>query len=319
MNWLIAERDRIEASIEKLSQQNGKDEIAVNDIFFNYSLPEFAKVASLIKTSNRQNPDWFVYLISNGTARHLIDPLTVSLFRRGMNCDVIAYEYDKGVYGAIECEIPSKSIFIIDVGLEYFEQAGHLNPKDSVGIYFDFLDLQLKQIDKHKGSRKVVILPDFNRLALMRPMSTEDRFYFDAEISVNVKNIYDKHNSVTFYAIDEMIRLQGVEIFDDKYWEMAKFSISPNFVGEYSEWMSARVTASVTRKIKCVALDLDNTLWGGVLGDDGYEAVRMSWSNGYSYAKFQTFFKYLKTTGIPLAIVSKNDPKNVDEFFQNRG
>jgi FkbH-like protein len=319
MNWLIADEDRILASIARLSAKSEKSEIYINDVFYKYSLSEVSQIAKFIRASKSWVSVWDLHIISNGTLRHLVDPLTVSLFRRGLNCDISTHEYDEGIYGDIDCPSPSRSIFLVDISLEYFEQASGVSASEGAEIYFNLLTAQLKKIDTYVGARKIVILPDFCRLALMRPMSALDRVEFDLEVCMYMKRIYGEFASVQIYSIDELIRLRGGgEIFDDKYWEIAKFSISPHNTIEYSEWLSAKVVNSVTRMIKCIALDLDNTLWGGVLGDDGYDSVRMSWDRGYSYAKIQTYFKYLKETGIPLAIVSKNDPRNVEELFEKR-
>ena len=59
---------------------------------------------------------------------------------------------------------------------------------------------------------------------------------------------------------------------------------------------------------KCVVLDLDNTLWGGVIGDDGLEGIALGeFDEGEAFVGFQTFIRELKRRGIILAVVSKNE------------
>ena len=59
---------------------------------------------------------------------------------------------------------------------------------------------------------------------------------------------------------------------------------------------------------KCVVLDLDNTLWGGVIGDDGLEGIALGeFDEGEAFVAFQTFIRELKRRGIILAVVSKNE------------
>ena len=59
---------------------------------------------------------------------------------------------------------------------------------------------------------------------------------------------------------------------------------------------------------KCVVLDLDNTLWGGVIGDDGLEGIALGeFDEGEAFVSFQKFIHELKRRGVILAVVSKNE------------
>jgi FkbH-like protein len=65
-------------------------------------------------------------------------------------------------------------------------------------------------------------------------------------------------------------------------------------------------------------LDLDNTLWGGVIGDDGLEGIVLGQGsgNGEAFAEFQRYAKALGERGVILAVCSKNDEKNALEPFE---
>jgi FkbH-like protein len=68
--------------------------------------------------------------------------------------------------------------------------------------------------------------------------------------------------------------------------------------------------ASRGRVVKCVVTDLDNTLWGGVIGDDGFDGIVLNAHDGgvgEAFVRFQTFLKQLRNRGILLAVCSKND------------
>ena len=65
------------------------------------------------------------------------------------------------------------------------------------------------------------------------------------------------------------------------------------------------------RVVKCVVLDLDNTLWGGVIGDDGLEGIQLnSHGDGEAFYRFQLFLRELLKRGIILAVCSKNEMAN---------
>jgi len=84
--------------------------------------------------------------------------------------------------------------------------------------------------------------------------------------------------------------------------------------------MSMFISAMVNSRKKVLAVDLDNTLWYGILGEDGYQGIRADndWP-GNAYRDFQRFLRNLRASGILLAILSKNNKEDVEEgFAQNR-
>jgi FkbH-like protein len=68
---------------------------------------------------------------------------------------------------------------------------------------------------------------------------------------------------------------------------------------------------------KCLVVDLDNTLWGGVLGEEGPLGIQLgSTYPGSAFVEFQHRLLDLHTRGVILAVASKNNPSDVDEVFQ---
>lgn len=95
-------------------------------------------------------------------------------------------------------------------------------------------------------------------------------------------------------------------------WYMYKYAINLEAVPLVA-WSVAKIIKSIYGKNKkLLALDLDNTLWGGVIGDDGIEGIVIGQeiSQGQAYHDFQMYCKNLKKIGILLAINSKNEEKN---------
>ena len=87
-------------------------------------------------------------------------------------------------------------------------------------------------------------------------------------------------------------------------------------------WVSARILdilcALRGRFKKCLILDLDNTIWGGVVGDDGMEGIQLGHGLGIGkvFTEFQMWIKKLKDRGIILCICSKNDEDKAKEPFE---
>jgi FkbH-like protein len=69
---------------------------------------------------------------------------------------------------------------------------------------------------------------------------------------------------------------------------------------------------------KCIVLDLDNTLWGGIIGEDGIDGIHLGPTYpGSAYRAFQKALRALNDRGVLLAIASKNNPADVEEVFEN--
>ena len=99
---------------------------------------------------------------------------------------------------------------------------------------------------------------------------------------------------------------------DPFYFHMYKYALNVNAV-PYLSFNVANIIKSIFGKNKKgFVLDLDNTLWGGVIGDDGVEGIKVGpeESEGQVYAEFQRYLKEHKQLGIILNIDSKNDYEN---------
>ena len=98
--------------------------------------------------------------------------------------------------------------------------------------------------------------------------------------------------------------------FDDRGWYMAKMPYAPEALPVMARHTVAALAARLGYSRRCVVLDLDNTLWGGVIGDDGLEGIVLGGGTaGEAYQDFQVALKELTGRGIVLAVASKNDPE----------
>jgi FkbH-like protein len=100
---------------------------------------------------------------------------------------------------------------------------------------------------------------------------------------------------------------------DERLWCQAKQALSPRFLPPLAKSVSDVLAERLGRSVKCVILDLDNTLWGGILGDVGYDGIEVGEVSeiGQVYHRFQKALLQLKQRGVILAICSKNDEVNV--------
>jgi HAD superfamily phosphatase (TIGR01681 family) len=101
----------------------------------------------------------------------------------------------------------------------------------------------------------------------------------------------------------------GSKAFNPKLWYMAKIPFANEVFAEAVKDVKAALNALTGNARKLIVVDLDETLWGGIVGDDGWENLRLGGHDhiGESYVDFQRTLKALTNRGILLGVVSKNE------------
>ncbi len=91
-------------------------------------------------------------------------------------------------------------------------------------------------------------------------------------------------------------------------WNMAKFSFSDDFLPLYADHVARTIAAMRGKSRKALILDLDNTVWGGVIGDDGLEGIKIAQGDatGEAHLAVQRLALDLRQRGVVLAVSSKN-------------
>ena len=99
---------------------------------------------------------------------------------------------------------------------------------------------------------------------------------------------------------------------DPLYWHMYKYAVSMEAIPTLSYSVACIIKSIYGKNKKVLTLDLDNTLWGGIVGDDGAEnlAIGPETSMGQAYSEFQEYIKSHKDIGVILTVDSKNDHEN---------
>ena len=117
----------------------------------------------------------------------------------------------------------------------------------------------------------------------------------------------------------ERIAAQHSGPWEDKLkWSGAKLYPAPDALPVLAEHIVSCVRASLGLSAKLLALDLDNTLWGGIIGEDGLGGITLGPPSaiGERFQDLQHYVKALKERGILLAVVSKNNPADAEAVFR---
>lgn len=103
---------------------------------------------------------------------------------------------------------------------------------------------------------------------------------------------------------------------DDTYWHYSKHPFPPSLSGQVAFSASRLLRALRGGSKKAVILDLDGVLWGGTIGDDGIDNIKLGdGPEGEAFTAFQSYLKGLSDRGVILAVASKNDMENARQPF----
>jgi FkbH-like protein len=123
-----------------------------------------------------------------------------------------------------------------------------------------------------------------------------------------------------FFDVDHLAARSGrANWCDVRMFLASRLPVASNSFGTYARGLVRSFSALFRAPRKVLCTDLDNTLWGGILGEDGPEGIATgSTFPGNCYIEYQKYLKQLSSRGILLAIVSKNNDSDVREAFQIR-
>lgn len=119
--------------------------------------------------------------------------------------------------------------------------------------------------------------------------------------------------------VEELAEYLGKRSFiNESAYYLNKSGFDLQYIGYYCDLIARQFEAFAGKARKCLVLDLDNTLWGGVVGDLGYDGVLLDPNDaeGEAYLAFQRYIVELKNRGIIISICSKNDEVNAKEPFE---
>jgi FkbH-like protein len=136
---------------------------------------------------------------------------------------------------------------------------------------------------------------------------------------LNVALVEQAPAHVTIHDVDHLAASAGRWTWgDERFFHQAKIPCAPEFLVDYAHSVVSLIAAQLGLAKKCLVLDLDNTLWGGVIGDDGLGGIRLGQgeAEAEAFQAFQRYAKSLKQRGVILAVCSKNEDHIAREVFE---
>lgn len=256
-------------------------------------------------------------IVSNATTHHAVPVLIASALRHGILLDVVEAHYGQVMQEALD---PGSTI--------------HEAKPDAVLIALDHRGLPLKD-----GADGALSYLDTIReglrgegLCILQTVPRPPEMLFgnlDLAVGETLRATIDTLNRGIGQSLegtpDLLFDVAGLaetvglaEWHDPTLWNMAKVPFAGRFLPLYAEQIGRLVAALRGKSRKCLVLDLDNTLWGGVIGDDGLEGIVLGEGDatGEAHLSVQRAALALRERGIVLAVSSKNDDAIARAAFQ---
>jgi len=130
-----------------------------------------------------------------------------------------------------------------------------------------------------------------------------------SDLNTRLTNYVKNEASVYVYDFNSFIAKYGEKnVFDYRQYFYGDVKVSLNYIPYLATELLGYIKPQLGFSKKCIVLDLDNTLWGGVVGEDGFNGIKLGNDPiGRSYVEFQKHLLSLRQRGIILAINSKNN------------
>lgn len=176
---------------------------------------------------------------------------------------------------------------------------------DEIQGYSDKLNMVLNQIPSSKPAFLLTMdeFPSFQisgGVALKESICAYNASIFEAPKTRKNVRVIDICEFTRQYTDNELM--------DWKFWFISQMGLNPRLAKPFMEWFERKLAQIALQRKKCIILDLDNTLWGGILGEDGIDGIKVSGDYpGKAYHLFQEALKELSNNGVILAICSKNN------------
>lgn len=260
-------------------------------------------------------------IVSNATSHFLVPVLVATAARHGIALECVEADYGQAMQAALDPDsaLNRAGCDAVLVAIDARGLPLACTPGDAAAAQ-QTVEAALAQLltirdgfRKHGGGKTVCILQ-----TLPRPV---DSLFgsFDSALAGTPRQLIDELNRMLaqsvagsddlLFDVAHLADTVGLARFHDpKLWNLAKLPFSSELLPLYADQACRLVAALRGKSKKCLVLDLDNTLWGGVIGDDGLDGILLGQGDatGEAHLDVQRTALALRQRGVVLAVSSKN-------------
>jgi len=289
----------------------------------------FQQLKKLSKTDASALPQYSLAVLGDCATQHLATALRGYGVSVGIRLNVFDADYDQ-----IDAQVmaPDSELYrfapqgvLLQMCTEKLQEAFCDRPPEARASFAEDTYARIRQIWSRIGSRIPATVLQCNFPLIDDGVfgqfgnKTEQSFLFQQrKLNYLLMQGCQEAKNTFLIDLDALQTALGRSTFaDPKLYYVAKMPISLAALPA-----AAKLVVDVVRSLqgavkKCLVLDLDNTLWGGVIGDDGLSGIQIGeLGTGHAFSDFQKWLKELKNRGILLTVCSKNNEDTAKEPFE---
>lgn len=256
-------------------------------------------------------------MLGNATFAFVLPALKTVAFASGINLITYSGEYNQHVQEILDPSSrlhafrPEFAFLATDwrtLGIHETEE----HPDRALVRALDEIERNWNALSSNSSCHAIqhnVAVPEISSYGLLSGQLNNGRANLIRRLNLALLERASKRTDVTILDVDEIAALFGKSAWhDERMWVVAKQYPATQAIGLLASHQVAHLRALLGLTSKCLVLDLDNTLWGGIIGEDGLEGIRLGGdAEGQAYVEFQRYIKALGQRGVALAICSKNN------------
>lgn len=281
---------------------------------------EILKANNLLKKQVEMQKPYQIKVLSNITCNQMGATLSYHLFQQGVNASITFGNYDNIVQDSFQTE----NLNLVIVHYELLNVVGKTDcyvedfSEDQIEDIAGSLEDELGMILNNLSNVPCVLFDSFTAKTLNISSLRNNKFAHLAE-RLNRFVAENKAKNTYLIDIDAIIGKIGEEYsFDKKLYLLSKTLYTIDFWKEYTYAVSPVLLKVTGKAKKAIIFDCDNTLWNGILGEDGFDGIDMSAHSkiGSIYHEVQNMAVWLSKHGVLVGLCSKNNPGDVAEVIE---
>lgn len=297
----------------------------------NYSelMDFFTLLKQARKVANSNNEDAIrIAVLGSHSIQHFVGVLRYLLLKENIEANIFESEYNGILMNVLDdksqlYKFNPQIVIIMTYYTDVKEFPELLSNKEEIDYFVDKnIDVYKNIWNKLSRIKGCSILQTNFVVPVLREIGNLESNYLFSKSNfyrlINLKLIEQKYKNVTIIDMDSLASNVGkYNWFDNTAYFLNKSGFKMDYIGLVADIFTKQILAIKGKAKKCLILDLDNTLWGGVVGDNGYDGIQLNPNNpiGEAYLSFQKYVLGLKKRGVILAICSKNNLEIAQEPF----
>lgn len=269
----------------------------------------------------KYNKEYTISILSNIIINRLKDYLEFQLRSEGINCKIKLGDYDN----IIQDSSKYRNSDLVIIFWETSNLIDGLNYKIELmkDIQFNKLLLQVSSnidlVFKFLKNTPLVLINKFTHLPFINSSLRKSKLETFSD-QLNEYIVSKKQTNTKLIEIEDVLVKVGLEnSLDLRYYYSSKALYTNKFYEAYSEIIKPFILAIEGKSKKALIFDCDNTLWKGILGEDGFENIEMSskTKDGAIFAEVQSLALELHNQGIIIGLCSKNNFTDIESVLNS--